>query len=217
MKLQVLYDKGVKNNYKTGWGFSCFIETNEKKILFDTGWNGFILLNNMDIAGIKPEEIDTVVISHLHWDHIGGLNHMLNCIKNPDVYIPKSASKNLKSEIKNQANITDVSEAKKIHENIYTTGELGDKIKEQSLVLLSKKGNIILTGCAHPGLESIIQKSREFGDIYAVIGGFHDSNIDILDGIPLVMPCHCSEKIEEIKIKMPGSFRQCKAGCSLKI
>lgn len=217
MKLQILYDNKALDNFKAGWGFSCFIEINKKKILFDTGWNGFTLLNNMKTAGINPEEIDTVVISHIHWDHIGGLNHMLNCTRNPDVYIPKSASENLKTEIKNQAHVTEVSGIKMIHDNVYTTGELGEKIKEQSLVLLSKKGNIILTGCAHPGLEIIIQKSQELGDIYAVMGGFHDSNIHILEGIPLVVPCHCSEKIHEIKNKMPKSFKSCKTGCYLEI
>ena len=217
MKLQILYDNKALDNFKAGWGFSCFIEINKKKILFDTGWNGFTLLNNMKTAGINPEEIDKVVISHLHWDHIGGLNHILNCTRNPDVYIPKSASENLKTEIKNQAHVTEVSGIKKILDNVYTTGELGEKIKEQSLVLLSKKGNIILTGCAHPGLEIIIQKSQELGDIYAVMGGFHDSNIHILEGIPLVVPCHCSEKIHEIKNKMPKSFKSCKTGCYLEI
>jgi len=216
MKLQILYDNKALDNFKTGWGLSCFIEINDKKILFDTGWNGFTLLNNMKTAGINPEEIDTVVISHPHWDHIGGLNHILNCTRNPDVYIPESASENLKTEIKNQAHVTEVSGIKKIHEDVYTTGELGEKIKEQSLVLISKKGNIILTGCAHPGLEIIIQKSRELGDIYAVMGGFNNSSIDILEGIPLVVPCHCSE-IHEIKNKMPISFRSCKTGCYLEI
>lgn len=217
MKLQILYDDNAINNFKAGWGFSCFIEVDEKKILFDTGWNGFFLLNNMKVADINPEEIDMVVISHPHWDHIGGLNHILCSTKNPDVYIPKSASENLKSEIKNQARVIEVFEAQKVYENIYTTGELGGKIKEQCLVLQSKKGNIVLTGCAHPGLETIIQKSKEFGDIYAVIGGFHDSNVDILKGIPLIVPCHCSQKIDEIKNKMPESFRECKTGYSLKI
>ncbi len=212
MKLQVLYDKNGKNNFKSGWGFSCFIEVDRKKILFDTGWNGFILLNNMKVAGIDPEEIDMVIISHPHWDHIGGLNHILNCTQNPDVYIPKSASENLKAEINNHTNIIEISKPQKIHENIYTTGELGKKIKEQSLVLLSKKGNIILTGCAHPGLESVIRKSREFGNIHAVIGGFHDSSVDVLEGISLVVPCHCSEKIDEIKNKMSESFRECELG-----
>lgn len=216
MKLQILYDNKALDNFKTGWGLSCFIEINDKKILFDTGWNGFTILNNMKTAGINPEEIDTVVISHPHWDHIGGLNHILNCTRNPDVYIPESASENLKTEIKNQAHVTEVSGIKKIHEEAYTTGEPGEKIKEQSLVLISKKGNIILTGCAHPGPEIIIQKSRELGDIYAVMGGFHNSSIDILEGIPLVVPCHCSE-IHEIKNKMPISFRSCKTGCYLEI
>lgn len=217
IRLQILYDNDARNNFKAGWGFSCFIEINEKKVLFDTGWNGFFLLNNMKAAGINPEEIDTVVISHTHWDHIGGLNHILRCTKNPNVYIPNSASENLKNEVKKQTNVVEVSEVQKVFDNVYTTGELGEKIKEQSLVLHSKKGNIILTGCAHPGLESIVQKSREFGDIYAVIGGFHDSDVDILKGIPLIVPCHCSQKVEEIKSKMSGSFRECKTGCSLKI
>lgn len=217
MKLQILYDYNAKNNFKAAWGFSCFIEIDEKKILFDTGWNGFVLLNNMKVAGINPEEIYIVVISHPHWDHIGGLNHILSSTKNPDVYIPRSVSKNLKSEIKNHAKVIEVFEAQKVYENIYTTGELGGKIREQCLVLQSKKGNIVLTGCAHPGLETIIKKSKEFGDIYAVIGGFHDSNVGILKGIPLIVPCHCSQKIDEIKNKMPESFRECKTGCSLKI
>ncbi|MGZ7096652.1 MAG: hypothetical protein ACXVHU_09300, partial [Methanobacterium sp.] len=96
-------------------------------------------------------------------------------------------------------------------------GELGDKIKEQSLILHTKKGNIVLTGCAHPGLESIIDKSREFGDVYGVVGGFHDSSIDILKGIPVIMPCHCTEKIEEIKKNMPESYNKCFTGFSIDL
>lgn len=212
MKLQILYDNKAPNNFEAGWGFSCFILVNEKKILFDTGWNGFVLLNNMKAAGINPEEIDTIVISHQHWDHIGGLNHVLEYTRNPDIYFPESVSENLKNEVKNQANIVEVSEARKVCDNIYTTGELGEKIKEQSLVLCSKKGNIVLTGCAHPGLEVIIKKSREFGEIYGVIGGFHDSNVDILKGTPLIIPCHCTQKGGEIKTKMPESYKNCEVG-----
>lgn len=212
MKFQILYDNNAKNGFKKGWGFSCLIETSGKKLLFDTGWNGNILLHNMKIAGVNPEEIDKIVISHSHWDHIGGLNHILNYTKNSDVYVPESISNNLKNEIKNHANIIEVSKAQKIYENIYTTGELGEKIKEQSLIICTKKGNIILTGCAHPGLGNIIEKSREFGDIYGVIGGFHDSSIDILKEIPLVMPCHCTEKKEEIEKRFSKSYRYCKAG-----
>lgn len=56
MKLKFLYDNNVKNGFKGGWGFSCLIETDGKKILFDTGCNENILLHNMKIADINPEE-----------------------------------------------------------------------------------------------------------------------------------------------------------------
>lgn len=212
MKLQILYDNKAQEGFKSGWGFSCYIEANDKKILFDTGWNGFILEWNMKMAGIYPEDLDAVFISHSHWDHIGGLNHILCYTKNIDVYLPKSISLNLKNEIKSQANIIEVSQLQSVYGNIYTTGELGVKIKEQSMVIGTIKGNVIITGCAHPGLDSIIAKSRELGHIYGIIGGFHDSNIDILKGIKLITPCHCTQKIDEIKAKMPHSFLKGEAG-----
>ncbi len=215
MRITVLYDNVAKNDFKEGWGFSCLIESSGEKILFDTGWNGNILICNMKIACFNPEEIDKIVISHSHWDHIGGLNHILNCAKEPEVYIPKSIPENLKNEIKKYADIIEVSESQKICENVWTTGELGDKIKEQSLVIKTEKGNIILTGCAHPGIESIIEKSMRFGDVYAVMGGFHDSDIEILNEISIVMPCHCTEKIEEIKKTMRKSYKTCFAGYSI--
>lgn len=215
MRITVLYDNVAKNGFKEGWGFSCLIESSGDKILFDTGWNGNILIGNMKIACFNPEEIDKIIISHSHWDHIGGINHILNYAKEPEVYIPKSIPENLKNEIKNCADIIEVSEAQKICENVWTTGELGDKIKEQSLVIKTEKGNIILTGCAHPGIGSIIEKSMRFGDVYAVIGGFHDSDIEILNEIPIVMPCHCTEKIEEIKKTMRESYKTCFAGYSI--
>jgi len=56
-----------------GWGSWALIQTPDKKnILFDTGGpavRGFVL-NNLAKHDLKPEDIDAVVISHLHWDHI---------------------------------------------------------------------------------------------------------------------------------------------------
>jgi len=45
-----------------------------------------------------------------------------------------------------------------------------------------------------------------------VIGGFHDSNVDILKGTPLIIPCHCTQKRGEIKTKMPESYKKCEVG-----
>ncbi len=216
MNLQILYDINAKNGFKEGWGFSCLITTSEEKILFDTGWNGNILLYNMGIAGLNPEEITKIVISHSHWDHIGGLNHILYYAKDAEVYIPQSIPDNMKNEIKKHVKVIEVSKTKKICENVWTTGELGKKIKEQSLVINKKNGGVIITGCAHPGLKEIIDEAK-IGEINAVMGGFHDSPIDALMGIPVIIPCHCTKKIKEIKKKMPESYKSCYAGYSFDL
>lgn len=211
MIIKILYENNAKKGFKSGWGFSCLIESNEDKILFDTGWNGNILLHNMKIMGVRPEEIDKIVISHSHWDHIGGLTHLIK-YNISEVYIPESVSKNLKNELKRYSNVIEVSDAIEISDRIWSTGELGEDIKEQSLIIMTDKGNMVVTGCAHPGLESIIEKSRKLGDIHAVLGGFHDSDIGILNDIPLVIPCHCTKSMDKIKKENPESFRECKAG-----
>ena len=217
MILKILYDNSLKNPYISGWGFSCYLEVEEDKIIFDTGWNGNILLSNMKLMGINPNEINKIILSHSHWDHIGGLNHLIKYEAEPDVYLPQSFSINLKNEIKRYANVIEISSQRKISDTIWTTGELGDKIKEQSLIINSEKGNIVLTGCAHSGLNNIIKSSKNLGKIHAIIGGFHDSEVDLLKNIPMVMPCHCTEKIEKIKKEMPESFRECQIGLIFKI
>jgi glyoxylase-like metal-dependent hydrolase (beta-lactamase superfamily II) len=55
------------------------VNTGEKLILIDTGTAGQItdsagtLLANLAAAGIKPAQIDTILISHFHPDHINGI------------------------------------------------------------------------------------------------------------------------------------------------
>lgn len=215
--MKILYDNYARGGFIAGWGFSCLIQTSIENILFDTGWNGDILLHNMRMAHINPKDINKIVISHDHWDHIGGINYLLRFAKKTEVYLPKSLSKHLKNEIKRYVNIIEISNPKEISEDIWTTGELGEEIKEQSLVIKTSKGNVILTGCAHPGLDEIIEKSRKYGDIYAVMGGFHDSDVDLLKNTPLLLPCHCTKKVEEIKNKMTESYQDCYAGYNLHL
>lgn len=212
MILKILYDNSVNEPLIPGWGFSCYLEIKDNKIIFDTGWNGDILLHNMELMNVQPDEIDKIVLSHGHWDHIGGLNHLLSYKTVPDLYLPQSLSINLKNEIKRHANVVEISYPQKISENIWTTGELGEKIKEQALVIETSKGNVILTGCAHPGLNRIIESAKNWGDVRAVVGGFHDSNIDVLADIAMVIPCHCTEKVEDIKKGISKVYKKCKIG-----
>ncbi|MDI6644621.1 MAG: MBL fold metallo-hydrolase [Methanobacteriaceae archaeon] len=212
MEVNILYDNLSLEGYEKGWGFSCLITNLENKVLFDTGWNGDILLHNLGVAGVNLDEIDKIVLSHAHWDHIGGITHIINNVK-ADIYIGKSFSNNLKNELRCYSNVIEVSEPVRICENIYSTGELGKNIKEQSLLLETDKGLVIVTGCAHPGLDVIIESSKTFGEIHSIIGGFHDNqNLKLLEDISFIVPCHCTVKKEEILRQYTQSSHECKAG-----
>ena len=185
-----IYDNyQINPELRTGWGFSCLIKINEKSILFDTGADFETLLYNMEKVKINPKDINFVFISHLHGDHTGGLEGILKIKSDLKVYKPDSFSKETE-----------------ISEGIWTTGPLGIWIKEQSLIINSEKGLIVITGCAHPGVVNIVKKTKEIfpnENIYLVLGGFHLSGVSdselrsiIKDfkelGVQKVAPCHCS-------------------------
>ncbi len=133
MKITIIYDNTVfRDGLKSDWGFSALIEFNNRKILFDTGGNGAILLKNMRKLNINPKSIDTIFISHNHFDHVGGLSEFLN--KNNDVklYAPSTFR-----GVKNVRELEYITNSKELSKNIYTTGEL-DNI-EQSLILNTRK------------------------------------------------------------------------------
>ena len=218
MKLTIIYDNNAKPGLKFGWGFSCLIE-NKEKILFDTGDNGIKLVYNLKKLNKKIDDINYVVLSHEHWDHIDGLDNVLELNKNLTVIIPESFSKSFKNKIKEKAGLKEIREKEKITDNIYTTGELSSSIglKEQSLVVKTKKGNVLITGCAHPDLAKIIEKAKEFGKIYMILGGFHGfNNFDALKGIDVISPCHCTQHIKEIKERYPDNYKEVKAGTVLE-
>ena len=91
MKVTIIYDNTtLKTELKADWGFSALIEIKERKILFDTGANGRILLSNMEKLGINPKEIEEVFISHSHFDHTGGLSAFLDQNNKVKVWVPPS-------------------------------------------------------------------------------------------------------------------------------
>jgi 7,8-dihydropterin-6-yl-methyl-4-(beta-D-ribofuranosyl)aminobenzene 5'-phosphate synthase len=207
LSITVVYDNNRYNdNLTTAWGFSCFVNGTEQTILFDTGGDGSLLLSNMEKLGIKPEDVDVVVLSHIHGDHVGGIVNLLET--NPDltVYLPQSFPTEFKAEVRLLgAEVVEVQEPLRICDEVYSTGELGTPIKEQSLIVHTEKGLIVITGCAHPGIVNILTKVQASfqDDLLFVMGGFHLSGAgkSQIEGIvtsfknlevQYVGPCHCS-------------------------
>ncbi len=205
MKLTIIYDNEVHTEgLKADWGVSFLIESEDTRMLFDTGAKGDILLWNMQKLGITAGDIDEIFISHDHWDHAGGIPALLKT--NPDIriYVPES----YKSEGKN---LIRIKEPTKIREHMYSTGELAGI--EQSLLIETKKGLIIVSGCAHPGIDKILETASTYGKIHALIGGLHGFNeFCLLDDIELVCPCHCTQHIKEIETLYPDKYIQGGAG-----
>ena len=78
MKLTILVDNNVlqSKNLLGEHGLSFYIETDNKKILFDTGYSDAFLIN-ANKMGINLLDLDYIVLSHGHYDHTWGLSHYL--------------------------------------------------------------------------------------------------------------------------------------------
>jgi 7,8-dihydropterin-6-yl-methyl-4-(beta-D-ribofuranosyl)aminobenzene 5'-phosphate synthase len=202
----IYYNKSTLEGIKEAWGFSCLIEGLEKKILFDTGGDGGILLENIEKLGIEVSEIDIIIISHNHWDHVGGLDDVLRQYSDLDVCILPSFFSNIKDTIKSSgARLIEMDEPFEVIRGVHTTGKMGIEIEEQAIIINMDEGLMVITGCAHPGVENIAEKSKELlnREILLVLGGFHlreQSSHRIADvakymkklGVKYVAPCHCS-------------------------
>lgn len=71
-------------------GLSFYAETPGHKLLFDVGATG-LFLENARRAGIDLGQVDTVIISHGHYDHGGGLAEFLKINKKAKIYLRSSA------------------------------------------------------------------------------------------------------------------------------
>jgi len=234
LNLTIIYDNNPYNSeLETRWGFSCLVEGTEKTILFDVGGEGSVLLSNMEKLDINANVVDIVVLSHVHYDHVGGLPDLLRKNSNVTVYMPSSLPQSIKDEVKNaNAELVQVHDFIKICKNVYSTGELGSFLKEQSLIITTSKGLVIITGCAHPGIVNIIKKVKKElkTDVYLVVGGFHLCQMNtnrikgiinevVEEGVMKVAPSHCSGDLARQLFEKVygGDFITIGAGSKIKI
>jgi 7,8-dihydropterin-6-yl-methyl-4-(beta-D-ribofuranosyl)aminobenzene 5'-phosphate synthase len=189
ISITVVYDNNpYREGLTTSWGFSCLIRGTEKTILFDTGGNGFVLLENMKF---------------------------LEANNRVTVFLPASFPERFKISLKSRGiEIAEVQHPTKICEAVFSTGLMGTGLKEQSLMLHTDRGLILITGCAHPGIVNIIEAAKNLirDDVLLVMGGFHLAGMQRPDlekiitrfkqsGIKHVGPCHCSGDLARAMFK----------------
>ena len=212
MHITILYDnESLIDGLRSDWGFACLVTHNNVNLLFDTGGNGALLLDNMRALGIDPASIHEVFISHSHFDHSGGLSTFLNENSDVQVYAPAALR-----GIRSAREAVYVEEPMDLGDGFYTTGMLGGI--EQSLAVRTVKGIAVVVGCSHPGAEAILTAAQAFGTPYALVGGLHGFDaFDVLQPLELICPTHCTQHIAEIKSRYPDKYIQGGAGASYEL
>ena len=206
-RLTVLFDNVPQvEGLQTSAGFACLVQGLERTVLFDTGGDGEILLSNMQKLGIDPAVVDVVFLSHAHWDHINGLQRFLE--ENPDVevWMPAHFPETVREQVRTAgARLRIVEGPARLFDGAHTTGEMGSQLIEQALVLETRAGLALVTGCAHPNIADIVEQTRRRHKrtVYLIAGGFHlrstqEAELGTVmrsleqDGVTRVAPSHCT-------------------------
>lgn len=104
MKIITLIENklGSKRCLYSEHGLSLYIETERKKILFDTGQSGNFIENAVKL-GVDLKDLNYVIISHGHYDHSGGFKRLIKEI-NPNIklYVGKGFFNEKYSLIENE-------------------------------------------------------------------------------------------------------------------
>ncbi len=186
-------------------GVSYLVRADDTTILFDVGFNQrgehpSPLLRNMQALGVDVAEVDALVISHAHEDHVGGISHMMNHtfalseqpidLRGIPAYVPEPLSNPTSP-------VTIVDEPRIIAPGVASIGPiprqmffLGWTVEQSLAVNVEGKGFVLIIGCGHPTLQRIIDRAEMLFDepLYGVIGGLHypvTASRELKFGLPL--------------------------------
>lgn len=198
MKLTVLTDNCAGAGFVAEHGLSYLIEHKGMKILLDTGHTDVFLQNAKRLGIDILKEIETVVLSHGHWDHGDGLKYLTGktLITHPSAFIKRYRKNDhshigltlSKDELKEKFTLKITKEPFKISQGIIFLGEIPrennfeakstsfvdennkpDFVPDDSALAIIDKGElIIITGCSHAGICNIITYAQKVTGIQKV-------------------------------------------------
>ncbi len=85
LKITILVDNRAQDGLIPEHGFSLWIDTGPTRILFDTG-QGPALVENAAKIGIDLGQTDILALSHGHYDHTGGIPHVLQASRKAKLF-----------------------------------------------------------------------------------------------------------------------------------
>ncbi len=187
LQLTPLVEWEHKDGFKRAPGVSYFFRTDRGSLLFDIGFGpeDGVLKHNAQQLGISLNQVDALMISHLHLDHMGGSKASrrrkvsvpveLGPPSNKACYLPDRCKAPGFRPIQ-------VTRPMVFDCGLGSTGPLARSLflmgwcEEQVLVgRLKGKGLVVFTGCGHPGIKLILDLVRRISSepIYALGGGLH--------------------------------------------
>ncbi len=186
MQLTVLTENMAGTKFLAEHGLSYVIESDGKMVLFDTGHSD-VFLRNAQLLGMDlMRDIDTVVLSHGHWDHGNGLRFLRDKVL---VTHPKSFMKRYRRKDRSEIGVDlpmaeilerfDLISSEKpfnISPNIFFLGEIPrlndfeaqatpfiddsdcpDFVPDDSALAIVENDELsIVTGCSHAGICNIV-------------------------------------------------------------
>lgn len=182
----LLENEALSSDFLTEHGLSLYIETKERKILFDTGaTNKFIM--NAKTLDVNLREADMAILSHGHYDHGGGLLDFLDMNKEALVYIQKGAFKG-HGALEDNKEVTDAGINIEIKENDQVKIVDEDIFFDDDLILFSHvKGKELIPR----GNDTLLMK---VGDEWEKDDFKHEQNLMIREGRNRVLIVGCSHR-----------------------
>jgi 7,8-dihydropterin-6-yl-methyl-4-(beta-D-ribofuranosyl)aminobenzene 5'-phosphate synthase len=186
-------------------------------ILLDTSGSAQVFRHNVQALNLEFTNLRALVISHFHHDHFGALAPALELIRQSDLVAYLPANHDAIEDTLREADIERriAEESRLVRSGVATTGALSSNaLKEQGLIVnVESFGLVLLTGCAHPKLEPMIQAAKKVfpgRPLQALIGGFHlkteeegmkAGELCLSENVRLVSPCHCTSKDAKIGLR----------------
>ena len=167
-------------------GLSTLVRFHDKVTLFYNGGENTTLVQNLEQLRLDPTGISAVVLSQGQTDLFSGLPGVLSAIASQiPVYVPAPAAEKIAHQNPG-ATVVAVSRPLSVQPDAWLVGPIqseykGDTTTEQALVLDQEDGLVVIVGCSHPGIVTVVERVKTtFGyrKIKLVVGGFH------LQGIP---------------------------------